>query len=542
MKKIQSIIYALIIFGVFGCDTFLEESPESLLSPSNFFTSEENVEIFLNGVYRPLSARDLGNPLGSYSQGLLAMGHMGTDQARFQANCCTGNSWALLDLFTYTASHSVTTQVWNMHYIGIARANSFIDTVEPLLDNPDFDTGEISRMLGEAHFLRALYYFNLVRFYGEVPLKLAALNGFNLNGAPRTSTLEVYKQIESDLLFAEQNLPLPSEIDATQNGRATKTAAAALLARVYLTWASPFPLGDNDKWEDALTYSSKLINGEYAGEHTLTSIVSSDDYGSIFRVENEGINNEYIFVVKFAQLDGFGTTAGATVGIKGDRVGAFTPNTRAATPNVMAEQIFHASFNPNDLRRDWTVSSFRVNAANEELPFTAGVNSVWYGLAKFRRDPAWSGWAISPVDYPLLRYSDVVLMHAEALFQTGSSTQAFEYLNKIRRRAFGEDPNTPSITPGVDLSAADGDFVNLLLDERSWELAGEDCLRWHDLVRYEELANAVAKKNVRTNVGSGQSYEQVSKFNSTTHRLFPIPQDEIDRNPAITVADQNPGY
>lgn len=511
-----------------SCESFLNENPESILSPATFYNSVGNVEIAVNGVYDILGNRGVGgNSFGNYNHGLQIMGVLGTDQFR-SYNEVQSHRFSQMDLYTYTSSSQLSSEAWTVHYIGINRANTVIANTEPMLGT-GFNDDDLNRLLAEARFLRAWYYFNLVRFYGEVPLKLtetASLTASDVVGISRAPISAIYSQIEEDLLFAEQYLLLPSELPASDNGRATKTAAWAFLARFYSTWAM-YPLKDASKWSDAAAYAKKVIDSK---EHVLL-----DDFTKIFGVENEG-NKELILVVKNTGIEGENGTLGAANGVvaypgaSGDQEG-----TSASYAQVRIENNFYKSYDNKDLRKEFTVSSYRAKADGTKVPLTeAQINtSNLLGFAKFKRNGSWTGF-MSPTDFPLLRYAEVLLLYAEATANKagGPTAESFEAINQVRRRAFGLPVDTPD--PSVDLTGLSlTDFNNAVLTERSWELTGEDCSRWHDLIRYELLGKVVT--------ATKRPLVLVS-FDENKHKLFPIPLSEIDSNPKINLADQNPGY
>ena len=529
--KYQLKIYVGLSFLILlsSCKGFLDETPESFLSPTTFFNSERNIEVAVNGVYDVLGARGLGAGLnfGNYNQGLLFMGEHGTDQMR-APNDDPSNRFHQLDLYAYTSSADVPTQVWRAHYVGINRANTVISRVELLLDDPEFNHENLLRYIAEVRFLRALYYFNLVRFYGAVPLKLtetASLTANDVVSIARSPEIDVYEQIEQDLLFAQEHLLMPSVLADTENGRVTKTAAWSLLSRVYLTWAG-YPLKDESKWEQAANYAKKVID---SGEHSLMA-----DYVNVFGVVDRSteVNPEIIYAVKFSNVTGEGCTLGIVNGIIGlQGANAKIPGISASDGTIRVEEYYYNSFDPDDQRRDWTCSAFRVRPDGSTVPLNPNQMEKNIGMAKWRRDGSFVGGPNSPYDYPLIRYADVLLMYAEATAQAnGAPTfESYEAVNMVRRRAFGKPFDIPD--PTIDYSGLSlSEFIDAVLQERSWELCSEDCSRWHDLIRYERLGEVV-KAVKRPSV--------LEYFDESKHKLFPIPLLEMDSNPLVK---QNPGY
>ena len=524
MKNNIRIISVFFCIVTASCDSAIEEVPKSFLSPA-IYTSEANIELAVNGIYDALGNRGFGIGLnfGNYNHGLLLMANLGTDQFK-AGNNNIANRFSLHDFFAWTPNSQVLTHVWIVHYVGINNANTFIENVEPLIDDPNFDSQRLNTMLAEAKFLRAFYYFNLVRFYGDVPLKLsqtASLTAEDVVGIARSPVQEVYEQIEEDLLFAEQYLLLPSELGSVNHGRATKTAAWALLARFYNTWAT-YPLKDSSKWSLAAIYAKEVID---SGEHILL-----DNFPDIFPTENEA-NSELIFVVKNSNVVGEHTSSGGSTGIIGNGINVVVPGGVSGAAQLAVEPGYYKSFDPTDTRRDWTISNFRENADFSITPLTEEqLNdplSLFFGLAKFRRDGTWSGFD-NPNDYPLIRYGDVLLMYAEATANEagGPTIESYAAINMVRERAFG---TANDIAGGLSLD----EFNQAVLNERSMELGGEDCSRWHDLIRWEIFGETIL---------SSKREASLELFDPDTHKLFPIPSIEIDANPLINTADQNPGY
>ena len=527
MKNKLLIASIVTLLFTVGCEDFLEETPKSFLSPTYFFNSEKNIQIVVNGIYDVLGDRGLGDDIkfGNYNQGLFSMGVVGTDQMR-SPNDDINNRFHMMDLYSYTSSSEIPQDVWRAHYIGINRANTVINRAEPLLDDESFDNKKINRYLAEAKFLRAFFYFNLVRFYGDVPLKLtetASLTSEDVISIARSPVLEVYKQIEKDLLFAQEHLLMPSQLAGSDNGRATKTAAWSLMARVYTTWAT-YPLKDVSKWAEASVYAKKVID---SGEHKLL-----DNFVDVFGIEDRSteINDEIIFAVKFSNVTDETSSLGGHNGIVGANANGAIYGISASYGVVRVEKYYYQSFDPEDQRRDWTCSAFRVNPGGTEIPLTTAQMDTNIGMAKFRRDGTYVAYN-SPYDYPLIRYADVLLMYAEATAQANGmpNAEAYEALNQVRRRAFGRPVGiADNSIDYANLSLPE--FINTILQERSWELCSEDCSRWHDLIRYERLGEVV-KSVKRPPV--------LANFDESKHKLFPIPLIELDVNPLM---EQNPGY
>ncbi|UII78733.1 RagB/SusD family nutrient uptake outer membrane protein [Flagellimonas sp. CMM7] len=410
MKNIKIIAITISLSLMFcNCEELLEEEPFSVVAPSVIFGNPDNIEIAVAGIYNAMSQRGIdGNTFGNYAHGLIMMGMLGTDHVRSGNNL--GNRFSQMDLFNYSATSQLPTHVWNLHYIGINRANTVIVNTEPLLGT-GLDDDRLNSLLGEAKFMRALMYLNLVRFYGDVPLKLTETNSLTAEdviGIARTPSEQVYQQIADDLIFAAEHLPRQQELD----GRVTSGAAYGLLAKTYVYWATA-PLNDTSKWQLAADAARQVID---SGQYRLL-----DNFPDIFGWQNEG-NDEIIFTVKYGSVEGqWGVLGGAGgfLGFSGANFNSTGPVTGQATQvrQYAAEQYLWESWDPLDQRRDWTVPAARINNAGDIVPLTADQssdpNSFNFGLAKFRRDASWIRFQ-SPIDVPILRYADVLLLFAEA--------------------------------------------------------------------------------------------------------------------------------
>lgn len=518
----KNTLFILIVLTAISCNDLLQEEPFSVIAPEFFYSNGEELQIALNGVYEMFSANPGGNnggPFGNYRLGLLCMGNLGTDEVRAKNNR-PGNRFEQMDIYAFTSSSEIPTDVWVNHYMGINRANALIERA-PLANT----TGEKKNIyIAEAKFLRALYYFNLVRFYGDVPLKLSetkSLTQDDVLAIARSPKIDVYKQIEADLLFAEQYLLAPNDIPDSQHGRASVTAAKALLAKVYLTWASK-PIEDVTKWQLAAQKAKEVIESQ---QHSLLKY-----YPSVFALQNEG-SVEHIFVIKFSYVDGTTGSLGSFAGVIGTGgASANTANNWAGFGVATALPSFWKSYHSLDARKAWNISDYRVDSNNGKVALGSETN---LGMAKFRRDGSFISYS-SPYDYPILRYSDVLLMYAEALneINNGPNPEAYNAINLVRKRARFD--GTSEITGAVpDLKGLDYlSFKNAVIQERSWELCYEAGNRWFDLVRTGQLVEKVLAN------GSPDAKKNIKEH----HNLFPIPLKEIDVNPAITQADQNTGY
>lgn len=516
-KAKRFILAITVMIALSACNDFLTVPLESTVATSNFYKTASDFNMGLTGVYNVLTGRDGGDRYGSYFSGFLFLGRLGTDEMVI-LNDYVEKETDLRD-YTYTPSHYYLSRTWYMQYRGIQRASVIIDRLLPA------DIGSASdksRILGEAHFLRAFYYFQLVRYFGEVPIIKNEITDLNEMPTEKGSLTDVYGQIVADLKEAIQYLPVTNE-----SGRAHYYAAKAMLGKVYLQMAG-MPLQDSEAATLAVTELNDVIS---SGRFSLV-----ENYYSLFDASNEH-SSEYIFDIEFHN-NGTNTCGGQV----GTTDGVQNPAS-LYTSAIISTQEFYETFNPNDKRRNSIVQFMFEYDENKNLVKKDLSHEPVYYAYKFRhgltpedRGSTWINWS-NPINFPVIRYSDVLLMYAEAEWRaTGSvSVSALEGVNQVRRRGFEIDIYTPN--PSVDLTVTSGTALeNALIAERGYELHFEG-QRWHDLVRFGKLQEAInSLNNDRTLTNTVvKAYEN---FNPNKHTIYPIPQDVIDTsNGKIT---QNP--
>lgn len=506
-KTIKKILTAGVFPAVLlGC-VDLEESPRSFVSSDQFFKNEADAIAGVNSIYFRLNASGQTPYLVLFSTG---MDMMSDDvQPGPGATNADVRSQAVL-------SHSSTGQrvreIWQQHYDAINRANIAIEKIPGIVK---IDEKLRARLVLEAKFLRALYYFNLVRLYGDVPLVLHETTGLTPEDlyVERAPAEQVYQQIIKDLTDAEG---LPNErfsnaaakYAAGDAGRATGGAAKSLLAKVYLT---------RYDYANAIAKSNEVITGPFG--YALFA-----DYSQVFLpAYKNGV--EHIFSAQFeANADSHGNNQAqreAPTGIPGLN-GNF-----AEQPMPGIYQLYSAK----DKRRDVSFITSIVSPSNgrtyqltvknpatgENVP-NPHFNKWW--------DPAQAGnLAQSAANVSILRFSDVLLIHAEAVNeQDGPTSAAYASYNKVRKRAGLGD-----LTPGL----TQAQFRDSLRIDRRLEFVFEYS-RWFDLIRYKPLTGSDSYLI--------KSLHAVGKTNaSQKHYLYPIPQQEIDNNPKLR-GHQNPGW
>ncbi|MCB2379312.1 RagB/SusD family nutrient uptake outer membrane protein [Hymenobacter sp. BT635] len=492
----HALLLALGTLGLLsGCGKeFLDLQPRNAVTTEIFYKTQNDAIQATNAVYSQLSQN------GMYNYSLWGIGDVMSDNSYLGGGgAADGIEFQQLDNFTIPATNPLTTSHWQRAYLGVGQANQVLTRVPAI----EMDAAIKNRCLGEAAFLRALYYFYLVRGFGDVPLVLAPpATAAEAAGLSRTPAAQVYAQIEKDLLDAIAKLPASYTGDDV--GRATKWSATGLLAKVYLT---------QKKMSEAAVQARAVIAG--SGKSLWTN------FGDNFKVENEN-GQESLFEVQFKNGLSSYTTDGP-----GSVMNEFWGARFFGNPYVVSsggygfnipEKEFVDGFEPGDLRKGPTVFVPGDKYPDGQVqpaslvgdPFGFNIRKFFVGTVNV------NNWD-SPLNVPVLRLAEVYLILAEAV---GPNAEGLEAINKVRRRAFGLPLNSPS---AKDLTAATPDFAAAVLRERRYELAFE-MDRWYDLKRTGKL--------VETMRAQGKT---IQDFNN----LLPIPQSERNVNPNLT---QNPGY
>ena len=486
----------LLAFGIYSCeDKFLDEEENYLIDSESYFNSEDDYYLALIGAYDLLQATYVNNLLGEIaSDNTLCGGESATDVVGFQQ----------IDDMIHTPVNSNLRDIWNWMFAGVKRVNYFLE----FQDRTDFDGREI--MVAEVRFLRAYYHFELVKWFGGIPIKnyQDALNGAGKRFAPgdetsvpRYSESEVYALIESDLIFAVNTL----NYTAPQIGRVTKGAAQALLGKAYLY---------QDKFSEAANVFEDLIGN---GPYQLAS-----DYNQIFELEGEN-NVESVFEVQYTDGEGAGfgclqcSEGNVAVGFMGIRAHTGPVYDSGYSFNVPVQESYDA-YSIGDIRRDIAILDIVAWADATGAEYVEGYEHTGFYNRKYlpRKGDQNIGDQnlTNPNNYRSIRFADVLLMAAEALNRSGvDDTQALNYLNDVRERAFGNSDN--------NISASGTALTNAIWEERRLELMGEGH-RFFDLVRTEQAALSI------------------EGFEIGKHEVFPIPFEEIQFSNGNW--NQNPNY
>jgi len=463
-------------------DGFLNQLPETTRVTESTYKTAADFNTAVIGAYSTFKHIGLYG-ICNASSALLNLGEVTSDNCDygFPRGTSVVNVFELED-FNFSLSNTNFSNAWTGHYIGISRVNTILNR----LSGSTIDAALKTKYEAEAKFLRAYFYFNLVRIFGDVQLVTNEFTdpsqGYDI---PRTAASKVYELIISDLTFAEASLP--ASITTADAGRASKWAAKTLLGKVYLTQ------------KDYVNAATKLNEVITSGQFNVTS----NTYDAVFNSSTSfATNKDMILAVQYKT---------GSIGQGSAIVNACVPfNVNTAFIGVSGTTgdgflrptaDMETSYEAGDLRK---TASFAKSIPNSTSTERYVVKYKQTGIIANESD----------VDFPVLRYADVLLMYAEALTEQNKPDLAIPYINQIRTRAG---------LPGKPVSLTQSDTRLLIESERRSEFAFEG-QRWFDLVRTGRYLPVMTSKGFAT-----------KEF----HKLFAIPQRETDLNPSL---GQNEGY
>lgn len=483
---------------------FLNIAPENFISSDNFFTSQTDFTQAVNATYAPLR--------GVYNSAYI-MGEMRSDNAHYIYNNTNRGNLVreeIADFIDNPTAEPVANK-WTSNYRIIASANEVLARI----DAATFDENIKKNLKGQVLFLRSLAYFDLVQYFGGVPLVLTPTAGtadeiINVKSTlERAPVAEVYAQIIKD---AQEAAPLLPNKAIQEKGRATIGAAKTLLGNVYMV---------QKKWAEAETVLKEVVA---SGQYSLLS-----DYAAFFHPNNKN-NAESIFEVQYQA---------GNLGLQSSFAYVFMPNLTNLTPitgftfnnqntggwNIPTDNLISA-YGAGDKRKAATIADgYTVNGAFVAQPYT--IKYLHLPL------PAPNGSAPNTSEnWPVYRYAEVLLFLAEALNEQGRSSEGLAYLNVVRDRAFGAGVSPVNTTSQTALRDA-------ILNERRFELAFEN-KRWLDLVRTGKAVEVMSAYGAALKASGKYPNLVPTTYNVTANRLlFPIPFNEILVDPKLV---QNPGY
>lgn len=503
MKNVINKVWILALIVTFSNCTDLTEEPVGLLAPETLFKSPKDVEVALFGAYGWISTESLyGRQFVSalmLRSDMVDIGDRGTPAERQQVND-----------FNMDANNGMVARFWPYWYQTISAANAAIAGAESL----DLPEDEINPLIGEGRFLRAFSYYHLVRVFGGIPyIDYFITDPGSIQDVPKSSVEDVYAGIIGDLEYAKEWLPDQQPGDV--RSRASKGAAAAYLASVYLTRGNYQKAYEEAKW---------VIDNKDRFGYALEA-----DFQDLYRAEKADNLKEHIFAIDFLGLQGGG--GGADDDIMGPMTGVRGADQQGWSVLVPSMEVFN-TWDDRDYRKKVSFEdSVTVNGIL--VPYTEFDNTQRPHIAKYARYPgnASGDTRNSDNNYSAMRYAEVLLIAAEALAETsGPNAEAIGYVNQIRARARNWAGTMTNYPADVAMGISKNDFIDLVLDERRLELAFE-YKRWYDIKRRDLGVEAFT---------GPAALEPHMNFDADRDYLMPLPQTDLTINPNL--GPQNPGY
>ncbi|MEY4273321.1 MAG: hypothetical protein RL638_269 [Bacteroidota bacterium] len=487
MKNLKIFTPFIICLSViFGCSD-LKEQPFSFFSPDQFYKTSSDAEAALAAVYGPLN--------GLYGREGWQVPDYSADQMFPRAVV----SRDLLTTFNYDATLAFLGPYWSNCYSGISNANALLAKINSV----SMDATRKKQIEAEAKFMRALFYFHLAKNFGDVPIRKEPVLGVADVEIAKSPVKEVYKFIIEDLLFAEANLPSST----TVRGRPINMTATALLSKIYLY---------NEDYTNASTYAKKVIDSKVYD--------LMPDVVALWDPNKEDANRkEMIFAVEYTRVPN--TRPGMDIAAFNAPAGSAPKFCPVVYGSQFAYINFYKSFDAEDLRRKLMDTSF-VDPKGAYIG-QGKPGGVIYDRAFIRKyeDPQGTGANQLENNFPILRFADVLLIHAEAEARLkGVTSEALTSVNKVRRRAY----NTATDKYDIPSTVSATTLIDLIIEERSKELCFE-ADRWYDLTRTGKYLNVANQLN---------SYYP-KRLVAQKNRWFPIPASEIQVNSKLV---QNTGW
>lgn len=565
--KLHIFAFATVMLIFSACSKFLSENPKSIYTADNAIVDEAGLRAAVVGMYDgmiDLYVINTNTPI------FLSM--VGTDELCYRAN--NTNVRSIVDRYAYSSSEGCIGELWARYYAIIARTNVVIDAAARLTDLPSSVRNECE---GEARFLRAWSYFQLVQFFGELPIVKEKITEFDYT-VPRSSIKDVYSLIIEDLNFASAEDVLP---EAIEDGHASHWAAKTLLGKVYLTMASSKETGIVAGYADL----EESVEGLYRKAYDILDDIISNSgrdllpvYSDVFKIENKNINQESIWEIQFSAQEPYGTQWAKEMGLTNagysGTAGGWRYCALGGQYNLNALPSFRGYYKSwtQDVRKAWNIcdSLIRYNAttgAPVSIEYIRGLSGIpkdgderevltndgnsslvtRTSATKYRWGDNWK--TDYPIDYLYsncpnniiaLRFADVLLMFTEADMKLNGGTatdKGLDAINKIIQRARGLDEDGNEIlaedTPELPDYTAETLTFEELMKERARELCFEFWRR-HDLVRTGMLEYFLQSRNTTDNVNTN--------FDPEKNYLLPVPQYEIDNSRNKEGMWQNPGY
>ncbi len=476
MKIFKYIAFSTItLLGIVSCENPLEEIVYSQLTPDTLLNSEKGITTVINSAYSYAHRSETSACWSAFFLGDFPSG------AHWAKGGGIESQLTQLSNFTFDATHPRVKVLWPLYYKSIRDANIVLDN----LNNKNFSSEFISSMTAEAKFIRGWSYSELFSLYGPIPIYTSIEDDPVQARATEDKTIS---QIESDLFEAISSLP-----DSAPLGKATKGAAMGILTKHYL---------NTKQWKKAADMANNVIN---SGNYVLQT-----KFTDVFAFDNEG-NNEMVWALPKLAVSGNKVSWGMQALIFPKNYPLPYSNNAVFAARTYLFDEFIDSFEDGDGRLDAIITDWKDANGTSQAAYGSDLSLP----NKFPFDPNSVGWE-GGNDVPIVRFADILLSRAEALNELSGPTQeSIDLINQVRARANAND---------FSLGGYNQESLRLaILEERKREFFYEGKLR-EDLLRHNMfISDAVARgKNAKSH-----------------HRIFPIPQTEIDANELL---DQNPGY
>lgn len=477
MKKIINILGVSVLLLMFcSCEDWLDMPSESKADSSSIFTTISRAEMTVVGAYTYLHTQELGYQL-----------LMGTDES----SSTESNSKYNVSNYDYTNLTGMLSSTYTTMYKAIEYANVCIKNLPSMSASSESEQKKIDMLLGESYAIRAYAYWNIVRFYGDVPYSDIPTSDLETFSSSRVSRDTIWDRCVTDLQKAVDLLPWKSEGMVETSERFTKNAAYGILARVALHAA-----GYSLRWDlNTVPYSESTVKiaqrsdanrvrelYQIAADACEAVILKNEnsllnDYDQVFRnLALQQYNNETMFEYGWFGANSPDVRTGYTNGIA---VNGTSTTFGKGGPQMITMPTLYFDFEKGDQRRDVAVCNFGI-LSNDHLQLNTYLGTC---IGKYRidwMDDRGASDSKRNINFPLLRYSDVLLMYAEALneLNNGPTTSAINAFEKVRLRAFKNDAAKIGVTPTTYV-----DFKDAIIMERKLELSNES-LRKSDLTRW----------------------------------------------------------
>lgn len=542
MKKIQIMTLVLACGALLtGCKDYLTAPEPGVTRLEDFYISGTAAVQNVTGCYVPL--------MWEFNETYFSEWYIGDivsdDALKGGQNVNDGADAYDMENWKTTASNVILKDFYRAQYQGIGRCNLALKYIPNMATDSVLTDRMRARLLGEAHFLRAYYYFRLLRVFGGVPLTLTELDNSAEWQMPRASVEGVFDQVLADLTEAQKGLWEVSELPSSEIGRATKGAAEAMLMKTHLYMASPYwsryitKSQPEDNYKAAKQWGDSVILGNQYALHA--------DYAGMFSEEGEN-GEESVFEIQYKAVPwgDFGSGNGFTAGSFTQRL----VRSRSTKQNLTLgdagwgfnhpTQNLYNEFEEGDVRRE---AAILIPTDDQMDDASDNSEEVYLGNRNLNNKYGWYGHELDhhargPLNNKQIRYADVLLMHAEACAALGLDGEATTDLNQVRTAR--NMPTYPGYTYSTTTPDAGSELLNAIRHERRVELAME-AHRWFDLVRwYGGEGNGldtymnVTYPATETEAACGH----MAKFIAGKNEIFPIPAEEIELNHM----EQNPKY